>query len=202
MKIKIFLILLVSTAFGLFLNSCEEPVSSRFIEKPMLIGVGDDENEETTYECTSTTAEGTFYKVCLTKESDGNGNWIYTWSVTNTYPNGKNGQKDLSHFNVIFIDCLLDDINSGETNIISAQFKYGDNSSYTTINPTPTYKIDPSTQSTYNGSVFKFDYGTSGSVTTYYRLILDKNYNLSTGSAVFKYGRTATKSNNIPTIGC
>jgi len=202
MKTKMILILLTFTLIGLLVNSCEQPVSNKYVEKPMLIGVGGDDEEETSNECTSGVAEGTFYKVCLTKESDGNGNWIYTWSVTNTYPNGKNGQKDLSHFNVIFSDCLLDDINSGETNILSAQYKYGDNSSYTTINPTPTYKIDPSTQSTYNGSVFKFDYGTSGSVTTYYRLILDKNYNLSTGSAVFKYGRTATKSNNIPTIGC
>lgn len=202
MKIKLFLILLVLTTSGLFLNSCEEPVSSIYIEKPLVIGVGGDDEEETTYECTASTAEGTFYKVCLTKESDGNGNWIYTWSVTNTYPNGKNGQKDLSHFNVIFSDCLLDDINSGETNILLAQYKYGDNSSYNTINPTPTYKKDPSTSSTYSGPVFKFDYGTSGSTTTYYRLVLDKNYNLSTGSAVFKYGRTATKSNNVPTIGC
>lgn len=115
MKIKFFLILLFSSTFVLFLNSCEEPVSNRYIDKPLVIV---------------------------------------------------------------------------------------DNSTFNYINPILTYKKEPYTSSTYSGLVFKFDYSTSGSTTTYYRLVLDKNYNLSTGSAVFKYGRTAAKSNNIPTIGC
>src|SRR5688500_11104231 len=88
-------------------------------------------------------------------------NFEWTWAVSNPNPgNGKNGSlQDLSHWSVAVPEWLSYD------DIVAVEYSL-DNITWTTLHIQ--LGTDPS-QSCYDGNVIKFDAGTSGTATTYYR---------------------------------
>lgn len=129
-----------------------------------------------------------------------NGQTTVIWSVTNTNPgNGSNGtSKDLSHWDWVLPACIdFSKVLQG----YSTTTWSSDLSTWTSFVPTNT--TDPS-QSCNSGNVIKFDFGTSGTNTTWYAVVLDgTNYALSNNSngAVLKAGN-ACCTRNIEGVVC
>lgn len=127
-----------------------------------------------------TLSEG--YTVTLQSNSqDPEGNYEWVWAVTNPNPgNGTNGTlQDLSHWALILPSCV------GQSNIRATAYST-DGISWQPLNAS--IGVDPS-QNCYTGPVLKFDVGTSGSSTTYYKLTVDSYYNSGFVTGVFKSGK-------------
>jgi hypothetical protein len=138
--------------------------------------------------------ESVGYSITLAGPTQVNGNYHWIWTVKNTNPgNGNNGTyQDLSHWGMIFSSCF--NINS----VVSAGYSTN-GTSWT--NFTPTLKVDPS--SCISVPVLKFDFGTSGRNTSYYRLILNINLPIAPASGYYKSGRkTGCGSLSFNGIGC
>jgi hypothetical protein len=108
--------------------------------------------------------------------SYGGGKTTVIWSVTNTNPgNGSNGtSQNLSHWDWVLPSCIEFGkvLNAYYTGTWSPDFE-----EWTPF--TPTNVVDPS-QTCNGGNVIKFNFGTSGSNTSYYAIVLDgTNYSLS-----------------------
>ncbi len=116
----------------------------------------------------------------LSRKSIGNGQYEWIWSVTNPKPgNGKNGTvQDLSHWGITLGTCAT------ITNVVKAEFS-GDGEHWTSF--TPQYKQDKS-QDCHTSPLLKFDFGTSGSKTSYYRLVLNVNVPSGKVTGLFKSG--------------
>lgn len=125
------------------------------------------------------------YTITLIDPIQVNGNWEWVWSVKNSNPgNGKNGTvQDLSHWGMQFGSCI------DWSSVVSAAYS-SDGIHWT--NFSPSYKVDPS--SCILAPVFKFDFGTSGSKASYFRLILNQEY------AIDDYAQGYYKSGTI--TGC
>ena len=143
------------------------------------------------------------YNVALSRSFE-NGQTSFVWTVTNPNPgNGTNGTlQNLSHWS--FIPGCAGDLGLEQnwSDIISAQISF-DGSTWTVIGPTPILTPDPS-QSCSNANVFKFNYGTSGSNPSYYKLVIKGNYaEAEDNFAVFKSGaNTGCCTRIVPGIGC
>jgi hypothetical protein len=129
-----------------------------------------------------------------------NGKTTVIWSVTNTNPgNGSNQtSKDISHWDWVLPTCIEFNkvLNAYYTSTWSPDFN-----SWTSF--TPTNVTDPS-QICNTGNVVKFNFGTSGSATSYYAIVLDgTNYSLSNDAngAVIKAGN-ACCTKNIEGVVC
>ena len=120
------------------------------------------------------------YTVILESRTQVNGNWEWVWSVQNPNPgNGKNGTtQDLSHWGMQLGSCV------NLTSIISAGYS---RDGLTWNNFTPSYQSDPS-QGCMTTPVLKFDFGTSVSAKTYYRLVVSENFTEGTVQAYYKSG--------------
>ena len=128
---------------------------------------------KSTFDC------GTYTTQLISTQAVGLDNeWI--WTVTN--PNPGNGTEctlqNLSHWNLILPDCVTN------ANIVSAAYST-DGVSW--ISLPAQIAVDPSS-TCYSGLVLKFDYGTSGSAPTYYKLVTTGGVTPGPIAAVFKSG--------------
>ncbi|MGZ8559671.1 MAG: hypothetical protein ACXWWC_15115 [Chitinophagaceae bacterium] len=120
------------------------------------------------------------YTIILESHTLVNGYWEWVWSVQNPNPgNGKNGtSQDLSLWGMQLGSC----VNWGS--VISAAYS---NNGLTWNNFTPSYQSDPS-QECLTTPVLKFDFGTSGTAKTYYRLVVNQHYTAGTVQGYYKSG--------------
>lgn len=143
----------------------------------------------------SGTCNPTAYAITLESRTYENDNWVWIWSVQNTNPgNGNNGTvQDLSHWGMQFGACM------NITSLVSASFS-SDGSTWTDF--TPSYQVDPS-QPCMTSPVLKFDYGTSGSAKSYYKLVISQEFPIGTSAGYYKSGvRTGCCTFNFDGIGC
>ncbi len=122
------------------------------------------------------------FTVVLESHTFINGNWEWIWSVQNSNPgSGNNGTvQDLSHWGMQFGTCF------NWSAVISAAYSYN---GYDWTGFVPSYQPDPS-QSCMTSSVLKFDFGTSGSLKSYYKLVLNQDYLTDSANAYYKSGKT------------
>ncbi len=140
------------------------------------------------------------YDISLESVTPVGGNYEWVWSVQNPNPgNGSNGTvQNLSHWNITLGECAtFSDIISGATS--------ADGITWTAF--TPTYMQDAAmfnTCTVSTGNVVKFDYGTSGSAKSYYKLIINKNLGVDmNGLAYYKSGNnTGCGTECFPGFGC
>ena len=171
-----------------------------------------DSNQKSNLQSTSkggTNTCGLFYSCTdyqVSLEVDHNtlpGKTIFTWGITNPCPgNGINGTvQNLSHWDFVPGTCL----DNNWQDVLEAWYNTG--SGWQLITPTPVIQPDPSLKTTncYGSDVFKFDQGTQGSVTTYYRLVLLGNWGTQDLTVYFKSGTNTgccTKTLANKGIGC
>ncbi|HEY1023751.1 MAG TPA: hypothetical protein VGE26_01200 [Sphingobacteriaceae bacterium] len=131
----------------------------------------------------------------LRRKANDDGTFTWIWSVTNPKPgNGSNGTvQDLSHWGISLGDCAsLKDIVQVSTSTDGNNWK----------NLEVSYKQDKS-QDCYSSPVLKFDAGTSNTKTTYYKVILNKDFSVEKRDAYFKSGKnTGCGTFKICAIGC
>jgi hypothetical protein len=129
----------------------------------------------------------------------------FLWTIVNTNPgNGSNGTtQDLSHWSFVPGCPGNNGLEQNWSDIVSASYSYDGGATWTIIAPTPILKPDPS-QTCSSANVFKFDFGTSGSTPTMYKLVVTGNYSTDPANfAVFKSGaKTGCCTRTIPGIGC
>lgn len=144
----------------------------------------------------STTGTPDAYSINLDSHTDlGNGNWEWIWSIQNLNPGDgtNNTVQDMSHWGIEFGTCV------NSSNLVAASYSTnGTNwSSFT-----PTIAVDPS-QGCVAVPVFKFNFGTNGSATSYYRLVVNQNYNIGYCQGYYKSGRTTgCNTFSFTGIGC
>jgi len=121
------------------------------------------------------------YSITLIGPTQVGENWDWVWAITNPNPgNGSNGTvQDLSHWDMDFASCL------DWTSVVGAAHS-DDGIHWTSF--TPSLEVDASAPCT-NGPVLKFDFGTNGSRTSYYRLTLNHNYQQGVTPGYYKSGR-------------
>ncbi len=136
------------------------------------------------------------------------GQTTFIWKIVNPKPgNGKNGtQQDLSHW-AFKPQCVGgEDLNYHPQDILAAYYSYNNDYSWNQIIPTPKMKADPSSSCmSPEEHVFKFDFGTSGSKPTYYKLVLAGNWAAAGdgGNGGFvKAGLACCRLSGIPGVGC
>jgi len=134
----------------------------------------------------TTASNSEAYTITLIGPNQVNENWEWVWSIKNNNPgNGQNGTvQDLSHWGMSLGSCL------DWTSVLSADYS---NDGTHWISFTPTFQVDPT--SCLNEPVLKFDFGTLGSKTSYFRLILNNWYPVGGAVGYYKSGR---KSGCIP----
>ena len=120
------------------------------------------------------------YTITLESHTQVNGNWEWIWSVKNPNPgNGKNGTvQNLSHWGMELGACV------NLSSVVGAAYS-GDGSTWTEF--TPSYQPDPS-QGCMTTPVLKFDFGTSGTAKTYYRLIVNQDFTEGSVQGYYKSG--------------
>jgi hypothetical protein len=120
------------------------------------------------------------YSITLIGPNQVNENWEWVWAIKNNNPgNGKNGTvQDLSHWGMASGTCL------DWTSVLAAAYS-SDGIHWTSF--TPTLRVDPT--SCLIEPVLKFDFGTKGSNTSYFRLILNKYYPVGSAYGYYKSGR-------------
>jgi hypothetical protein len=131
------------------------------------------------------------------------GKTIFTWGITNPCPgNGNNGTvQNLSHWDFVPSQCLDDNWQD----VLEASYNSG--LGWQTITPTPFIQPDPSlkTGGCFGDDVFKFNQGTAGNATTFYRLVLLGNWSTGDLSVFFKSGSNTgccSKTFTDKGIGC
>lgn len=120
------------------------------------------------------------------------GSTIFTWTITNPTPGNGSGStiQDLSHWDFVPGLCL----DQNWQDVVSASYRYGTTGDFVSIDFTGSavndIKPDPSLKKDgcYGDDVFKFDYGTSGSTPTQYRLVLSGNWRTDALNLYFKSG--------------
>lgn len=135
------------------------------------------------------------YIIILESRTLVNGNWEWVWSVQNSNPGNGNGGtvQDLSNWGMQFGSCFV------WSAVVGAAYS-NNNIDWTGF--TPSYSSDPS-QSCLTTPVLKFDYGTTGSAKTYYRLILNQEYPVGDSFGYYKSGnRTGCCTFSFSGVGC
>jgi hypothetical protein len=120
------------------------------------------------------------YTITLESKTLVNGNWEWVWSVQNPNPgNGSNGTvQNLSHWGMQLGSCIdFSTIIGGATS--------PDGVKWTSF--VPTYRSDAS-QGCMGAPVVKFDYGTSASDKSYYKLIVDRDLQQGLVPGYYKSG--------------
>ena len=144
------------------------------------------------------------YSVTLDRTYE-DGKTTFIWTITNPNPgNGQNGTiQNLSHWNFIPGCPGNDGLEQNWDDIDAAYYSTDGGTTWNLISPTPELAPDPS-QTCTNLNVFKFNYGTSGSQPTLYKLVLFGNYSAdANNTAVFKSGaNTGCCVRTVPGIGC
>jgi len=120
------------------------------------------------------------YIITLESHTLVNGNWEWVWSVYNPNPgNGNNGTaQNLSHWGMQLASCV------NYSSVTGAAYS-SDGLSWTDF--TPVNQTDPS-QGCMTSPVIKFDFGTSGSTKSYYRLTVNQDYTEGPAIGYYKSG--------------
>lgn len=152
---------------------------------------------ETTSTTTVTTESTGVYAVVLeSKTNNGDGTYTWTWSVQNPNPGtGLNGTvQNLSHWNITLGNCAT------MADVVSGAYS-ADGISWTSF--VPVLQEDKS-QSCSTTPFLKFDFGTSGTAKSYYKLTITKNLETdNTVTALYKSGRnTGCGLFTFPGFGC
>ena len=133
------------------------------------------------------------YKVHISElvETDGKYTWI--WEIKNKNPgNGSNGTvQDLSHWGIDIGKCIK------LSDIIEAAYSQDGK---TWIKFTPEFQVDKSQVCTKEQSFIKFDFGTTGTKPSYYKLVITKNVTHVDTDAFYKSG-TNTGCGTFTTCG-
>lgn len=135
------------------------------------------------------------YIITLESHTPVNGQWEWVWSVQNSNPgNGSNGTvQNLSHWGMEFGPCV------NVASITGAAYS-PDGINWTAF--TPVYQSDPS-QACFTTPVLKFDYGTTGSAKSYYKLVFNANYAVVPSPGYYKSGTsTGCCTFNFSGVGC
>lgn len=135
------------------------------------------------------------YNIALESKTQIGGNWEWIWTVQNLNPgNGTNGTvQNLSHWGMQFGSCFI------WSSVVGAAYS-ADGINWTSF--TPVFAVDPS-QSCLTTPVFKFDFGTTGSSPSYYKLVLNEDYSIESSFGYFKSGnRTGCCTFNFSGVGC
>lgn len=135
------------------------------------------------------------YVITLESKTLVDGKWEWVWSVQNPNPgNGNNGTvQDLSHWGMQFGSCF-----NTEHIVSAAVSNNGSNWQATSTS----YEDDPS-QNCLTTPVLKFDTGTSGDAKTYYKLVVDHDYQAGPASGYYKSGgRTGCCTFTFTGIAC
>jgi hypothetical protein len=143
------------------------------------------------------------YTITLDKVCNNNNTWTWTWTVKNPNPGNGNGNtlQDLSHWGFTFMNCP-GPYGLSISDVASAAYS-SNGTNWTSF--TPTYQADPSISgSGVSGPVLKFDFGTSGSANSYYRLVLSRDFAVEEYcGAYFKSGsKTGVKTGRFLGPGC
>ena len=123
------------------------------------------------------------------------GNWEWVWSVQNSNPgNGDNGTvQDMSHWGMQFGTCF------NPATVISAAYSTN-GSNWTGF--TPSIEVDPS-QGCMTTPLMKFNYGTSSSNKSYYKVVVSADYAVQMVPAYYKSGAyTGCCTFQFEGIGC
>ncbi len=154
-----------------------------------------------------TFAENTFgseaYTITLVShDKNADGNWEWIWTIKNNNPgNGNNGTiQNLSHWVMDPGACLMVE------DIVSASYS-GNGTDYTEIEGPYKFESDPSFSNTCGvetGNVFKFNFGTDGSNLSYYKLVVNKNFDIDPNAVAYlKSGNnTGCGTMTFNGIGC
>ena len=120
------------------------------------------------------------YNVHISELFGENGKYTWIWEIKNDNPgNGTNGTvQDLSHWGIDLGTCIK------LTDIIEAAYSQDGK---TWIKFTPEFQVDKS-QNCSSLSYVKFDFGTTGSQISYYKLIITKNVTHVDTKAIYKSG--------------
>ena len=131
----------------------------------------------------------------LDRVSNADGTYTWTWIVSNPKPgDGTNGtMPDLTHWDLSLGDCAT------AADIVSASTSK-DGKTWTDFK----VMVDQDkVQNCYTGPVVKFDLGTTGTQTSYYRLVVNKNFSMQKRDAVFvSKSALACGHFKICAIGC
>jgi hypothetical protein len=133
------------------------------------------------------------YEVTLESRTLIDGNWEWIWSVRNPNPgNGSDGTaKDLSHWGMRLADCI------NWSSVTGAAYS-ANGTEWTSF--TPVNEVEGS-QDCLATAVVKFDFGTTGTAKSYYRLVLSQEHPIGTTLAYYKSGQTCCTF-NFTGIGC
>jgi hypothetical protein len=122
--------------------------------------------------------------VLVSKTQLSDGNWEWIWSIENSNPgNGINSTtQDLSHWNMLPGACLASE------DLVSAAYRRESETSWTSF--TPTILADNSVNSggdicgAYT-PVIKFNFATEGTLKSYYKLVINKNYSVDNNAVLY-----------------
>lgn len=122
------------------------------------------------------------FSITLESRTQVGSNWEWIWSVQNPNPgNGTGGTvQNLSHWGMELGFCVT--LNS----IVSAAYS-PDGVTWTGF--TPTYQVDPS-QTCYTSPIFKFDFGTTGGNKSYYKVVVNRYFEIGSVVGYYKSGKT------------
>jgi hypothetical protein len=135
------------------------------------------------------------YIITLESRTQVGVNWEWVWSVQNSNPgNGNNGTiQDLSNWGMQLGTCVI------WSDVVAAAYS-NNGSNWTAF--IPLYRADLN-QTCLTTPVLKFDYGTTGSAKTYYKLTLSHNYPEGIAFGYYKSGtKTGCCTFNFTGIGC
>lgn len=120
------------------------------------------------------------YIVTLESRTLVNGNWEWVWSVYNPNPGGGNNgtAQDMSHWGMQLASCV------DWSSVVGAAYS-SNGLSWTDF--TPVNQTDPS-QPCLTSPVLKFNFGTTGSAKSYYRLTVNQDYSEGPAGAYYKSG--------------
>ena len=135
------------------------------------------------------------YIIALESKTQVGANWEWIWTVQNLNPgNGNNGTvQNLSPWGMQFGSCFV------WSSVVGAAYS-ADGITWTSF--APVYQVDPS-QNCMTTPVLKFDFGTTGSNPSYYKLILSQDYQPGYVPGYYKSGnRTGCCIFNFTGVGC
>jgi hypothetical protein len=124
--------------------------------------------------------------------NNGDGTYTWTWSVTNTNPEG--GIKDLSHWDFDPGACLV------EEDVLSVMA--GNDPSEIDSVLEIEIQDDPSMDCGNGIATLKFDYGTEGSDPSYYQLVINKNYEVDPAAVAYWKAGQGCGEGIFDGIGC
>ena len=171
--------MLCLTATAFTFSSCEKKQAEEIIQQEKLAFQCGNGLKKNSSEATISAVNP--YKVHITTLKKVGNNYLWVWEIKNTNPgNGTNGTvQDLSHWGMDLGKCIqLGDI-------VEAAYS-SDNVNWTTF--TPKFEVDKS-QNCSSKKYIKFDFGTDGSKSSYYKLVITKNVPHVDTEAIYKSGK-------------